>query len=333
MQRKLVTIQIINDLKPIKDADFIENASVLGWSLITKKNEFKVGDKCVFFEIDSILPSNVSWSQFLKERNFRIKTIRMKGVLSQGLALPISILPTRENEYEVGEDVTELLNVIKHEIPITNLNAAGNFPYDVSKTDEIRLQSIPEILNELKDKPFNATVKMDGMSATFIKREDKFQVCSRNFELKEGFNEFWNIAKKYDLANRMPMNFVIQGELVGPGIQKNRLSLKENDLFVFNVFNLNTKKYMEYDDMVIFCERLDIKCVPLAFSVNKEELKTFNFTVENFLELAKGTYDSSKNRREGIVIRPKEETTSSTLKGDRFSFKVINNEFLLRDED
>jgi len=98
--RKLVHIEKINEILPIEGADKIELVKVLSWQCIAKKGEFKVGDLCVYHEIDSVCPETDNY-EFLRSRKFRIRTIKMKGELSQGLALPISILP--EGNYEEGQ--------------------------------------------------------------------------------------------------------------------------------------------------------------------------------------------------------------------------------------
>jgi RNA ligase (TIGR02306 family) len=100
MERKLVSIQSIDALDPIAGADNIMQARVMGWTVVVKKGEFSVGDPCVFFEIDSVLPDGAAWSEFMRPRGFRVRTLKLRGVLSQGLALPVSIIegepPPRE---------------------------------------------------------------------------------------------------------------------------------------------------------------------------------------------------------------------------------------------
>jgi RNA ligase (TIGR02306 family) len=90
-ERKLATIQKIINIEPIADADKIEKATVLGWSMVVKKNEFKIKDLCIYIEIDSIVP-DIPYFEFMRERKFRVKTIKLRGVLSQGLLLPLSFL-------------------------------------------------------------------------------------------------------------------------------------------------------------------------------------------------------------------------------------------------
>ena len=167
MDRKLASIQLIKELTPISGADAILCAKVLGWECVVKKSEFAVGDKCVYFEIDSVLPI-ASWNDHLRkeaDKKLRVKTIRLRGQLSQGLALPLSMLPP--DEYEVGMDVTSLIGVEKYE-PVVPTHLAGvvkgNFPTFLNKTDELRLQSEPNVLSEAISKGLMlvGTIKMES---------------------------------------------------------------------------------------------------------------------------------------------------------------------------
>lgn len=111
--RNLASIQKITALEPISGADSIEKAVILGWSLVVKRNEFRVGELCVYCEIDSIMPEKPEF-EFLRERKFRIKTIKLRGCISQGIAFPLSILPPK-TKIEEGLDVTEILEITKFE--------------------------------------------------------------------------------------------------------------------------------------------------------------------------------------------------------------------------
>jgi RNA ligase (TIGR02306 family) len=347
MLRKLASIQTISELEPIPNADFIEQATVMGWKVIVKKGEFSPGDLCVFFEVDSMLP-DVEWAEFMKPRKFRVKTLKMRGVLSQGLALPISILGkpgiiwrtitklTGKSKWKVDDNVTKVLGVKKHDPTVRGpgFDAGqflGTFPSFIPKTDEIRLQSAMALLHEMKEHPFYISVKCDGSSGTFYKLDGEFFACSRNRTVKPGDNAFWEVAKKYSLPDQLPEGFAIQGEVCGPGIQKNRLELKEKDLFVFNVFDIKAGVFLDFSQMQVFCETHELRTVPIVqVVVNPDK---FNYELSSWLDLAKGFYEGTKNRREGIVVRPLINTRSNRLHGGRLSFKVINNDYLLKDED
>lgn len=374
MERKLASLQTIAEVNPIEGADRIEQVKVLGWSLVAKKGEFKPGDLCVFFEIDAVLPEIAPWAQFMKERHFRVKTAKMRGVLSQGLALPVDILlgrfgppngPAFTMAEQVmgygrpGDDFTELLGVKKYDPPeaggVIGGQSAGPFP-PVPKTDEIRLQSAPGLLDELRGKHWYATIKIDGTSGTFARmhqaygpyRQGDLVVCTRTRSIRRPEHEqnaFWKLADRYELASRLPEGFAIQGEVAGPKIQRNRLELPDHELFVFNVFDMREGRYLDYQPFVDFCKDCGLRTVPLIDIFHEMPYQpggtiwmgnsgqTILPTIERFIEFAEGLYEGTKNRREGVVIRPLVECRSEALGGARLSFKVINNSFLLKDEE
>jgi len=340
MKRKLASVQRIKALSPIRGADKIESATILGWNVVVQKDLYKVGDKCIFCEIDALLPEE-EWAEFMRPRGFRVKSCKLRGALSQGLALPMDILPLGPYEYAIGEDVSKTLGITKYEPPprfgFNSGQAAGPFPSFVPKTDELRLQSVLPVLEELKGLPLYWTVKCDGTSSTFAKLDGEFYACSRNLRKKSGDNVYWSMVEKYKLEEYIPDGFAIQGEICGPGIQKNRLKLKEPDLFVFDVFDIKAGRYVGFDKFMSFCSRLKTvpveEVIPSAENARGAELTTDNIdlSLDAWLERAKGLYEGTDNRREGIVVRPLTPTFSREV-GGRLSFKVLNNDFLLKDE-
>jgi len=329
---KPASIQTIKEVKNHPHADKLDIITVLGWQCVTGKGNFRPGDKCVYLEIDSVCPDKPMF-EFLRSRHFRIKTIKLRGELSQGLCLPLSDFPELLNK-EIGDDVSEIIGVTHYvkEIPIQMQGTiAGNFPEYIPKTDEERVQNIPDILNELSGKSYYITEKADGTSATYYFHNEHFGVCGRNYEYK--FDEkqlYWKIAKKYDLESRLKnrnVNIAIQGEICGPAIQKNRLNLEEIDFFLFNIFDINNKKYLGYHEQELLIKELGLKSVKLL-----ELGENFSYSLEQLIEKAEGKYNGSNNNREGIVVRSTENIYSNTNKG-RMSFKVINNSYLLKDEE
>ncbi len=333
MDRKLASIQKIAEILPIEGADKIVCVKILGWQCVALKTEFKVDDLCVFFEIDSVLPI-AQWNDHLrKEPNkpLRIRTIRLKGTLSQGLALPLSILPS--GEYEVGTDVTSLIGVEKYE-PVVPAHLSGmvkgNFPSFLNKTDEVRLQSEPNVLAEAISKGLMlvGTLKMDGTSFTAYRRDDDFGVCSRNLDLKEtADNAHWRMARKLNLENILRSegsNLCIQGEMVGPGIQANRMGLKETDLYLFNLFDIDAGKYLSYHQLCQFASKHSLKVVK---KVQQIDLSMESPSVKDLLDIANELNYDNNTPAEGIVWRSACETYSDVLKS-RLSFKTISNRFL-----
>lgn len=347
-KRKLASVQYVHDITPIEGADMIETAHVLGWQCVVKKGEFKVGDLGVYFEIDSFLPIRPEF-EFLRGSSykktdlmgegFRLKTKRMRGQLSQGLLLPLSILPP-EGEWKVGDDVTDVLGVKKFEVEervSTSGTIKGNIPYDIPKTDELRIQSFPELLDEIRGKPYYITTKMDGMSVTMYYVDGEFGVCSRNWEYKDDDKSAaWKFAHENNLPEKFAKfaseneidRFVLQGEFCAPGIQKNPLRLTKPEWYVFNMLDWDTDKLKwmpcGMDEIVDITTILGVKMVPI-----EEFDDDFSYkSVDEILERAKGKYESGK-QKEGIVVRPW-EPTYSPITGGRLSFKAINNDYLLK---
>lgn len=343
MQRKLASIQRVLEILPIANADAIELARINGWQCVVKKGEFTPGSLGVFLEIDAVPPDlevfHFLWKPktaedgdtFARPDKFRIRTMKLRGALSQGLLLaPEALGLANVNE---GDDVTELLGVTKYEPPAPP-NMGGfraNFPDFIPKTDEMRIQSVPEIVDELKGLPYVITLKYDGTSSTFCidPRDGEFHACGRNFSLEAGSNYYWRVAEKYGIEAilRRSPHLSIQGEICGPGIQKNRLGLKDLGLFVFNIYDIDRACYLSHDAARKFI--IDNGLTPAEVV---EIGNAFAHDQTSLLTLAEGKYPNTNNEREGIVIRSLEESYSNVLAG-RMSFKAISNRFLLKEGD
>ncbi|WP_337044870.1 RNA ligase (ATP) [Emticicia sp. 17c] len=337
--RKLASIQKITGLEAIEGADNILKAKVLGWELVIKKGEFEVGDYCIYCEVDSLLPDKPEF-EFLKSKGFRIKTIRLRGQISQGICFPLSFLPANF-EIEEGADCTEALGITKYEPPFGPGSARlggdlkGGGPSFIPKTDETRVQILQNVLSKYKGQPCYIAEKLDGSSATYYIKDGIFGVCSRNFELDESEeNTFWQVAKKLNIEEKLRSlngNYAFQGELVGEGVQYNKMRLKGNTVFFFNIFKIDTREYVPYADFVKLMKQLDLPIVPI---LNDNFILT-----ESITELVEMSKIKSSIRpeiwAEGIVIRLLEDKLDKYLLKDlgghgRVSFKVINPEFLLK---
>jgi len=339
--RFLASIQEIKNISPIENADLIELADVLGWSCVVKKDEFRISDKAVYFEIDSFLPIEGRY-EFLRKsayRNneylgegFRIKSMRLRGTLSQGLLLPLSLMPECEL-LAVGTDVTELLKVKKWFIPEVESaegTEKGAKPFGIPTTDETRIQSIEYMLSEMRGLSYYITTKMDGTSFTAYYKDGQIGICKRNYELDDdGTSPFWAMADRLGLREKLPQygrNIAIQGEFCGHGIQKNRLRLLEPKLFVFDIVDLDSKslKYYDYEEIVKTCADLGLDMVPV------EEIgDAFEYNLQELLLKAQGKYASGMDK-EGIVIRTQKNKFTCDMQ--RFSFKVLNNDNLLKED-
>jgi len=209
-----------------------------------------------------------------------------------------------------------------------NQDALGPFPTElVQKTDEERIQNFPELIEEFKnlDCDVYVSVKMDGTSGTFIKDYDgKLRVCSRNQELKDGNNHYWNMARKYNMDDRLVDGTILQGEIVGPGIQKNHSGEKEVELYLFNTGDTKGREYDSYYELKNASDDLGIPLVPIVY-----EGKFKWDSVEELLDFADTIKYKNGSQAEGIVIRPVVEKFSEVLQG-RMSFKVISNKYAVK---
>ena len=345
--RKLATVRKIKDIQPIPGADKIEAVTVDGWTCVSQKDNFKVGDLCVYFEVDSFLPVKPEY-EFLRKGcfksttnlgdGFRLKTIKLKGTISQGLILPLTDLPDlgwTASHLNEGADVTSILKVKKWEKPIPAHLAGkvkGNFPPFLNKTDQERIQNVYyQLVEKYKDIEFEPSIKVDGSSMTVYYNNGYMGVCSRNLDLfEEEGNTFWATANKYCLKNVLYLygkNIALQGELMGPGIQHNRESFKEHKFLLFDVYLIDEARY------ALPKERYQIlKDLRKLFPDNHgfEHIKVLDDSFrypfrKTYEELLLASAISSYNNpvAEGIVYK-------STI--DNTSFKVINNLFLLQDE-
>lgn len=336
--RKLASVQYVHCVEPIEGADRIELAKVLGWQCVAKKGEFKVGDLAVYFEIDSFLPMMPEF-EFLRAgsyknsdllgEGFRLKTQRFRGKISQGLLLPLSILP--KGSWEKGDDVTEVLGVRKWEISeraTSGGTIVADYPTGIPKTEETRIQAAPELIKEFIGVPYYISTKLDGTSVTMMRLNGQFKVCGHNFEYADDAKcAFWRYAHENEIEKRLVDcgldNIALQGEFCAAGIQKNPLRLKRPQWCIFTIYDVANRKRLGLTDTESLCKKLGLAMVPIEEVGTELPYKT----VELLLDRARGKYESGV-RKEGIVVRPQEPVYSSLIQAP-LSVKVINNDYLL----
>jgi RNA ligase (TIGR02306 family) len=349
--RKLASIQTVNAVEPIPNADAIEKVRVLGWWVVSKKGDHRPGDKLVYCEIDSLLPERPEF-EFLRASSFkpaqtdaagatilppgfRIKTVRLRGQVSQGICFPLSILPP-DAPTEEGADVTELLGIVKWEPPVPvgmGGKVKGGFPGFLPKTDETRVQVLEAALQRHQGKTFYVTEKLDGTSFTAFLRQGEFGICSRNLwmdEADEG-NVLARVARSLELEEklraareRLGHDVALQAEVIGPGIQKNKYALPAVTLRVFNVLNVDAYRLLDHGAMLALLGEMQLESVPQLGTL------VLDHTVDQLVTFSEGT--SVLNllvQREGVVLRPLAEEQDEDI-GGRLSFKAINPKFLLK---
>jgi RNA ligase (TIGR02306 family) len=325
---KLASIQVITDIREIPGADRIEAATVLGYQTVIKKGEFRPGDLCVWHEPDTVVAERPEY-EFLRKQRFRLKVSRFKGQVSQGLALPLHVLPP--GNYSAGDDATELVGIRKYEKPMpANLVgvAKGAFPSWIAKTDEPNLRSFPDALAEFAGRRCVITQKVDGTSGTFYLRNGQFGVCTRNLELLEdASNAFWQVAQSFRVREALTTlggDFALQGEVHGEGIQTNPLRLHGVGLAVFNLFDIARHQYLGHARLAEFCSATGLPMVRVVWQGE------FRFTLDELVRLANEQLYASGEPAEGIVIRPFEEARSLLLPNSRLSAKVISERYALK---
>ena len=337
MTRKLATIREIEEIKPIPEADKICAYRVDAWWVVDTINKYQVNDLVIYCEVDSWIPHELapflSKGQEPREYNGvkgeRLKTVKLRGQVSQGLLLPKTILdekglwPLAGNP--VGHDLTNQLNIQKWEPPIPSQlqgTMRGNFPHFIPKTDQERCQNLRKEFDKYQSLSYEVTEKLEGTSMTCFIYDGEFNVCSRNLNLKETEgNTYWNVARKYNIEEKLREfgydNVAIQSEILGPAIQNNIYGLQEHQFFVFDVYDIKNSKYFTPEQRQEFCKKLELQHAPILESI---ELK--NLSIENIISIADGFSQlNNKVLREGIVFK--------SLCGTHH-FKSISNQYLLK---
>lgn len=340
--RKLATIRKIDDIRPIEGADAIECAVIGGWTVVIKKGEFRVGQLATYLEIDSWVPTELapflSKGKDPREYNLikgeRLRTVKLRGQLSQGLLLPVDEAAIKAAGLRVMEDldVSDVLKIQKWEAPVNAQLAGvvrGNFPSAVPKTDQERIQNLTRDLQKwtMDETTWEVTEKLDGSSCTFfLDGEGEFHVCSRNLDLKQDDNNsFWKAAVRYNIEGTMRtfglLNVAIQGELIGEGIQGNPYGIKGQEFFCFDMYDVKLGQYMKPNDRRATCEFMNIKHVPVI-----EKNWRLVETTAKLLSIAEGKSElNGGTEREGLVFKNNKQHS--------VSFKAISNKFLLKGGD
>lgn len=350
--RKLASIQKIWKIEPIEGADRIELAHVLGWQCVVNKGQFREMEDAVYFEVDSFLPVRDEF-EFMRSSSFRkndimgegfkLRTMKFRGQISQGLLLPVGTFSELndnipEGGWKVGDNVTELLKVKQWEIEeraATGGTIIGELPMDIPHTDETRIQAMPKLLKEFSGLEYYISTKLDGSSHSIGIDENGFHAAGHNYEYKDdGKSGFYNMINDKGIKDRVISYadrhgiklLTIQGEFCAPGIQKNPLRLLKPEWFVFTV-RIEGKR-VGLDKMTEVCKELDIPMVPIE--ERGMDLPSVYPDVDSLLKRADGNY-ATGGRKEGIVIRPVEPVFSTLISGS-LSMKVVSNKYLLKNE-
>lgn len=333
--RNLVTIETVGDVHPIKGADSIEGVAVRGWRVVAKIGEFHPGDPCVYFEIDSLLPIDDSRFAFLAARGtkevdgrayHRLKTARLRGVYSQGLAMPLAGFPELT---EVRPDgLAERLGITKYEPPavLAGGDIAGVFPEHLGrKTDSERVQNLVEVWDEVvASGPWVATEKVDGTSCSVFYDVEGVVVCGRNYEIADGDNLYWRTVRSYEVDALLEPGEGVQCELFGEGIQKNPLNMTGVHLAIFNF--LRDGRPIGRRSWPDWAKRLAVPELPLTLPTDPDVAVAQVDRVQSQFFRDRGLL------AEGVVWHQADGRCLDVL-GGRSTFKAISNRYLVKHDD
>jgi len=343
--RKMATVRRVDAVNPIPDADAIEVATVGGWRVVIKKGEFAPGDLAVYCEIDSWIPHAIApfLSKGTEPRVYndvageRLRTVKLRGQVSQGLLLPVTVMNPRMNELgehldnAEGFDCSEWLNIQKWEAPIPAQLAGevrGMFPGFIPKTDQERIQNLTAEFADWTERKLHweVTEKLDGSSMTVYVFDDDEGVCSRNLNLRETEgNSLWTVARRNDLIGKIRstgQNLAFQGELIGEGIQGNPYKIRGQEFYLFDIYDIGAGRYLTPLERQALAARLQVRCVPTV-AAHANPYDTLGIAdIAQMLQFAEGkSVLMNTTEREGLVFKCHEEAVS---------FKAISNKFLLK---
>jgi len=346
--RKMATIRKIDSIRDIPGADSIECCTLGGWNVVTRKGEFKAGDLAVYCEIDSFIPTAIapfltkpghSTKTFEGVAGERLRTVKLRGQLSQGLLLPLIIkmgghlLPTSCEIVSEGDDVSAALGIVKYEAPVPAAlqgEVKGMFPSRIPKTDQERIQNLSVELEEwcAENLTWEVTEKLDGSSMTVYVIDGEVGVCSRNLDLKPNpDNSLWRAALKHDLPAKLAnlgCNIAVQGELIGNGIQGNMYKMRDQDFYVYDIYDIDAGRYFTPAERQMFVNEHKLNhCPVIAYSANL--LDTLGITnMDQILKFAEGKSVM------GDIVGPEREGVVFKCNKKQVSFKAISNKFLLK---
>lgn len=331
MKRNMVTIRQINDINPIENADRIERLTIGGWDVVSSKdNAFSVGDSVLFFEIDSLLSQEVPQFADCNARGMRtmqtengtpmtghvLRTMRLRGVYSQGLVIPLSAFGLTADMTQDEVDAFFEGKVVKWEFLSNDANIVGEFPHHIRKTDAERVQNLSDTFiaeQKVDEDMWSATEKVDGMSTTFWKdAEGEMHVAGRNVEITPS-NRHVMVMRRLDIASRLEPGEMVQGELFGDGIQSNRLKLPTNTV-EFRAFNATNME--RFEDIAV--PTLDVPFPATVAEAIEQSVKMKSII-------------NPKVQAEGIVWARRDSKEFSEL-GSQSKFKSINPDYLAKEK-
>lgn len=348
-----VTIETLKNVRHHPNADRLDIASLenCDFSFVIGRDQFKSGDKVLYFPIDSLIPNEILKKLGLegklagKEKN-RVKSIRLRNEISQGIVASLDLISTLSDRSP--ESITKFLGVTKYEPPAI-LEKCGNLlplPVGLSAYDIEGCERYSSIIEQLLDQNVAVTEKLEGsnFSVTYSPMLNKFFVNQRNYTIEEIVGKehtWWKTVRSLNLLEKIKDIFVqlvldspkqepvtLYGEMCGPSIQGNIYKLNQHTIFFFDI--KYGSRYLNFEKFVFFTNKYNIQTVPILW--NNNTLRKF-LDGKSVKEASNGKSILNNNtRREGIVIKPYFEQFCPELSG-RMILKQRSPEYLAQSEN
>lgn len=304
-------------LRKHPNADTLSIADIEGsaWQVVVKTEDFEPEGTAIYIPVDSVVPETPDF-EFLRDRGFRVKAIKLRGEYSYGL-----LLPNKEN-LPVDSDVTDRLGIKKYEPP-TPIEMTGEvmpgLDWVVKYTDIERYENFQDIL--LKGEEVVVTEKIHGSNLRVSKKQETLFVGGHKWMFKESdTNLYWNAIKKNGLdlllLKGLPDEVVLFGEVYGRKVQNLQYGLTTQKVVFFDAFV--DGRYLDWVELVGLIESLELSMPPLVYRGD--------YNLDRIKMLACGpTLLGGNHMREGVVIRPIRERIDSKL--GRVILKFLNPEY------
>jgi RNA ligase (TIGR02306 family) len=320
------------------NADSLSITTVEGCPVIFKTGDFSEGQAAIYVPVDAVVPETVHGTEFLGKRR-RIKAMRLRGIFSMGLLLdPEVVLEPMGPSYETGTDLAAKLGIIKYEEPepvFMQTDAAAPPPtktqppvYDMESYRKYKHLLVPgeDVIVMEKIHGTNSRfvyIENDPRSVDSHGYGDLHVGSHRGWKKCDERNLWWQIADKYDLENKLSQypGLVFYGETYGT-VQDLKYGLKTNEFAVFDIYDSNNGRYLDWEDVRAICTLLHLPIVPVLYMgpydpVRIETLCDGNTLIAEVPQI-----------REGIVIKPSVERWNNET--GRTIFKLISEDYLLR---
>jgi RNA ligase (TIGR02306 family) len=302
-----VEVLPIERLEEHTNAERLEIAYLEGldFPIVVQKGLYSTGELVVYFPLDSILLPELAGKLGLKST--RIKTMKLRGEISQGFCVPVAdLLGVDADMVKAGDDLTEFTGVVKYEPPVINCGTANmtTLPNGLEIYDLENCERHSNVVEHLMDKEVVVTEKLEGSNITIHYDTDGLKVCSRRHTIVPipGYEHtFCRTAREggFDVLAQAWFNQVnkpidLRGEIIGPGIQGNIYKLTKHQIRLFDV--QVDYKYIDVDELYAHADNV----APVLF---RGKLRDY-LNGRTIREASNGQSVLAPVLREGIVIRP-----------------------------